>query len=156
MGVPIHPQSAKSASIHNLAWMQGAWHGTFGDDSIEEHWSAAAASTMMGMFRWIRAGSVRFFELMTIDEEAGALVMRIKHFDSGLKGWEDKDECVTLDLVQLEGGGAVWSKRGDETGRWLLYERTGDHMHAWFETSGQPAPPMEKRFLYDLSPSPAS
>jgi hypothetical protein len=47
---------------------------------------------MMGMFRLIKGGALAFYEFMTIEQEVDHLVLRIKHFDRGLIGWEKQDE----------------------------------------------------------------
>ncbi len=86
-----------NASIGDLAWLAGHWRGQDGNDIIEEHWSEPQAGTLMCMFRWIHDNKVRFFELVTIEtDEDGQLRLRIKHFNPGLRGWEEKDELGDL------------------------------------------------------------
>jgi hypothetical protein len=138
-----------AARASELSWLEGRWSGTHGDDSIEEHWSAPVAGTMMGMFRLIREGKVVFFELITIEEEMNGAVMRVKHFSPGLKGWEEKDEAVTLDLVGNDNRLSVWSKKGDESGKWLLYKRHESQLTAWFERAGDSSF-AGSRFEYEL------
>jgi len=104
----------------------------------------------MGMFRWIRQEKVHFFELLTIEEESGSLVMRIKHFNPGLKGWEEKDDCVTLDLVALLAERATWYMRGGDEPKWLICQRGGDRLQAWFDKVGEKPDPA-KRFDYSLT-----
>jgi len=90
---------------------------------------------------------VAFYELIAIEREGEGLVMRIKHFNAGLKGWEEKDDCAELDLVEFKGKWAVWSRRGDEA-KWLLYEQIGDRQQAWFEKLSEPSPTDESRFSF--------
>jgi hypothetical protein len=131
--------------------MVGRWHGSIGMDPIEEHFSAPAAGSIMGMFRWIRDGATRLFEIIAIEGEGdGTIVMRIKHFFPGLKSMEENDEHIAIELVALGPNRAVWHKRGSDAGRWLIYERTGDELQAWFENSGEPAPEVGSRFQYRL------
>jgi len=47
---------------------------------------------------------VQFYELCTITEEKGSLILRLKHFHSDLKGWEEKDETVDFKLVKVTPG----------------------------------------------------
>jgi hypothetical protein len=130
-----------------LAWMEGRWRGEYGADPVEEHWSGEAAGTIMGMFRWIKDGEVSFYELLTIEPEgSGQLEMRIKHFHPGLRGWEEKDESLTFDLVELREGQAAWLKRGAERPLWLVYRRTGDQLAAWFVKEGDDT--SRDRFVY--------
>ncbi len=63
---------------------------------------------------------------------------RIKHFDPELRGWEDKEDAVTLDLVALADAQAVFLKRGEP--RWMVYrlEADGGELACWFETESSP------------------
>lgn len=56
---------------------------------------------MMGMYRLIRNAKPAFYELCTIVEENGSLVLRLKHFNPDLKGWEETDKTVDFPLVAL-------------------------------------------------------
>jgi hypothetical protein len=121
--------------------MGGRWIGEHDADRIEEWWSDPHAGMMLGMFRWHRAGEPRFYELLSMEPDDGRLVFRIKHFAPGLVGWEEKDAAVTLDLVRVGEGEAVFLKRGEE--RWMVYQRppAGDQLLAWFETPAEPHAP---------------
>jgi hypothetical protein len=57
---------------------------------------------MMGMFRASRENAVRFYELLAIAEEAGSLILRIKHFNPDLSSWEAQDESMVFPLVRVD------------------------------------------------------
>ena len=138
-----------NASINELGWLAGQWRGQDGDDIIEEHWSTPAAGSMMCMFRWIRNDSVRFYELVTIETDAdGQLRLRIKHFNPGLGGWEEKDESVTFTLESLEGQSAAFVRATADGPVWMIYRRDDpDTLLAWFErTRGVHGPDDEFRY----------
>jgi hypothetical protein len=137
----MHPTQPIAAVADDLAWLTGRWLGAGGADRIEEVWSEPHAGMLLGMFRWHRNGQARFYELMVVEPEGSGLVFRIKHFDPGLRGWEEKDESVALDLVELTDGQATFLKRGEE--RWMVYrlEPGADELIAWFETEAQPHQP---------------
>ncbi|MEQ9591093.1 MAG: DUF6265 family protein, partial [Cyclobacteriaceae bacterium] len=44
---------------------------------------------------------VSFYELVTIVEENETLLLRLKHFDKNLHGWETKDETIDFRLVKV-------------------------------------------------------
>src|SRR5215207_2128187 len=94
----------QTATTADLAWFTGVWLGDRAGDHVEEHWSTPAGGAIMGMFRWLHAGQVRFYELMTLESDGAELILRIKHFHPGLKGWEEKDESVSLVLVAFQSG----------------------------------------------------
>jgi hypothetical protein len=125
--------------------MEGRWVGTYKGDPVEEQWSAARAGSIMGMFRWLRDGKPRFYELIVIHEEDGHPVMRFKHFNPDMSGWEEKDECLILDLESASSDGAVWANRASD--QKLVYALEGDRMTVWFETPGKPED-SDARFMY--------
>jgi HEAT repeat protein len=101
---------------------------------IYEQWSVPSAGMMIGTFRWVRGGKVWFYELCTVETEAESLVFRIKHFYPGMKGWEEKDEAVTFDLVSLGAGEAAFFKRGGKEPKWMVYRRVDPGtLVSWFE-----------------------
>jgi hypothetical protein len=135
---PMHPTEPMAAPIEALAWLSGRWIGSGTEDRIEETWTEPHAGMLLGMFRWHRLGQPRFYELLAVEPGDAGPVFRIKHFDPGLNGWEEKDEAVTLDLVSLENDAAVFLKRGEQ--RWMVYrlEAEGGQLACWFETEASP------------------
>ena len=94
--------TSPAAEIDQIDWIAGHWHGEAFGGQIEEVWSKPAGGAMMGMFRLVQGDEVGFYELLTLLEENGSLVFRLKHFNSDLTGWEEKDETVSMPLVALE------------------------------------------------------
>lgn len=131
--------------IGALAWLTGKWFGVVGKSPVEEYWTAPAGGSVMGMFRWLEGDGVRFYEILVIEEEGGGLVMRIKHFDPGLKGWEEKDTAVTYDLVRVDEGEAVFFSRRMDKPQWLIYTLDARHkLVAFFEGPEGPVTHDEK------------
>jgi hypothetical protein len=98
------------ATVDQLAWVAGAWTGTLGDRTIEQHWSAPLAGSIIAMYRSIRNGRPTLYELLAIEQEGDGVVLRIKHFapGAGLVGQEAKDESMNHALVHLESRKAVF------------------------------------------------
>ena len=120
---------APAPSIADVAWIAGSWEGAIGDDPIAELWLPPAGGEMAGVFRWIKGGEVYLYELLSIEPEAkggGGLVLKIKHFGPGLVGWEEKDEAVVFDLVEMGEGTAVFVKRSEEQPSRMTYRRSGE------------------------------
>ncbi|GLR16132.1 DUF6265 family protein [Portibacter lacus] len=97
-----------SASISSLDWIQGDWRGTAFGGNTEETWNASSGGSLMGMFKLYSDEAVYIYELMTISQEEQTLIMRIKHFNADLTGWEEKDKSVEFKLVQLKDGFAYF------------------------------------------------
>jgi len=94
-------QDSPKAKISDIAWMQGHWVGEAFGGETTEIWSPPAAGAMMCSFSLINEGEVNFYEFVIIREQEGTLLVQIKHFDSELDGWEEKDESVDFPLVEI-------------------------------------------------------
>jgi hypothetical protein len=112
-----------------------------GADLVEEHWSPLRASTLMGMFRWVRGDRVRFYELEAIEPEGALVVLRVKHFDPGLVGWEERERPHEFVLVALDEDGLAFFERDKPDPRWAVYRRDGaDRLRAYFTRGTDPEP----------------
>jgi hypothetical protein len=89
------------ATLESISWLAGHWQGEALGGKTEEIWSPAEGGSMMGMFRLLVGEKVQFYELMSITEEDSSLVLRIKHFNHDLTGWEEKDEREEFHLVRV-------------------------------------------------------
>ncbi len=124
-----------------LAWFEGKWQGQHGQDEVEEHWSHLAGGALMAMFRWLREGQVWFYEFRTIEQADVYVMLRIKHFYPGLKGWEEKDEATEFFLVALDEREAVFMQV-HKPGNWLIYRlESSDKLVVYFEKDGETADP---------------
>ncbi len=94
-------EGSPPASIHDVAWISGNWSGAAFGGTFEEIWSEPFGNSMMGMFKLVVRGRVQFYEMMTISEEKGTLILRLKHFEPDMKGWEEKNETIDFPLVKI-------------------------------------------------------
>jgi hypothetical protein len=93
------------ATVADAAWLEGRWIGEGLGGCSEENMAPLAAGQMMGMFRQTKAdGALWFYEFYTIAPKGDSIVMRIKHFNPDLTGWEEKDGFVEYPLVAIEKG----------------------------------------------------
>ncbi len=93
--------SSPEATLSDVEWIQGYWTGEALGGQVEEIWSEPLGESMMGSFKLVQEGQVKFYEIITISEIDNTLIMRLKHFDAQLKGWEEKEETVDFKLVKL-------------------------------------------------------
>lgn len=94
-------QVSPPATLADLEWVVGCWRGEAFGGQVEEIWSAPLGDSMMGSFKLIGEGKTKFYELETIQYFDSTLVLRLKHFHSDLRGWEDRDETVDFQLVKV-------------------------------------------------------
>jgi hypothetical protein len=122
------------ATIDQIAWLAGSWAGTgFGGES-HESWLPPVNGQMAGVFHQSRDGEIQFYELLQFVERDGSLVLRLKHFNADLSGWEDNSagSSVEFPLVAIEGDTAYFSG--------LTYQRVGEdglHIYLRIRSDGE-------------------
>lgn len=92
------------ASIAEMSWLAGHWRGEGFGGIAEEIWSPPEGGAMVGMFRLSHEGRTELYEIITLIEHRGGLVMRLKHFNADLTGWEEKAEVVEFPLIAKSDG----------------------------------------------------
>lgn len=117
LGVPIGAQETRvgeegfespPASLEQMDWLVGQWSGEgIGGEPAMESWLPPSGPTMVGTFVQQTAGEdgapeIMFTEHMYLMEEEGTLVLRLKHFNADLSGWEEKDGMLAFRLVAIE------------------------------------------------------
>src|SRR6185295_6650747 len=71
-------QASPPAKIEQLAWLEGTWVGTGLGGQTEEHYSAPLGGAIVGTFRFVKDGKPVFYELVTVVEEVGSVLIRLK------------------------------------------------------------------------------
>ncbi len=137
------------ASLEQMDWLVGQWTGTgIGGAPAMESWLPPSGDTMVGTFVQETAeGGIHFTEHLYLMEEEGTLVLRLKHFNADLTGWEEKDGMLTFHLIAVENCAAYFrsltlscdgdngllaavrmKSAGDEVNELLFrFERMGPH-----------------------------
>lgn len=107
--VPATPDATAArggipAAIKDAEFLAGRWQGAMGknqDSFVEEIWSAPNGRNLIGMFRWNKPdGSASVQELLTITEENGTLLLRLRHQNAAGLAWEEKDKPVVFALAE--------------------------------------------------------
>lgn len=93
-----------SIAISEMKWLAGQWLGEDMGGLTEEVWSFPKGDAMMGVFRFIKNEKTVFYELMTIRQEKNSLILRLKHFNPNLTGWEEKDKTFNFRFVAKKNG----------------------------------------------------
>lgn len=95
-------------SIDDFAWIAGHWRGEALGGAFEETWNPPFGGTMMGMFKFVKDDNVGFYEIITLLKENDTWLVRLKHFDNSLVGWEEKGESMEFPLVSLSDSEAIF------------------------------------------------
>lgn len=124
--------AADVRNVSELTFLEGWWQMTEGDSWTEEIWTAPKSDSVLGIAREIRNGKTVFYEILAIEQDESGPVMKLRHFNHALIGWEDKESPVLLPLVSLTANEAVF-ERADKQVR-LTYRRTApDTLYAMLE-----------------------
>ncbi|MGI9517810.1 MAG: DUF6265 family protein [Pirellulaceae bacterium] len=89
------------ATVNDIAWIAGHWQGEAMGGQFEETWNPPMGGAVMGMFKFVQDDNVGFYELLTIVPHDDSIILRLKHFDQGMTGWEEKDKSVEFPLVRI-------------------------------------------------------
>ena len=110
------PTPAKPATLAQVGWIAGHWVDDSKGALSEEVWAAPSGDSMIGMWRYVAGGKLQIFELLSITEEDGGPVFRLRHFDPRMVAREDKDKPLALKLVSARDGEAAFEGPGQPTG----------------------------------------
>ncbi|HEX2059691.1 MAG TPA: DUF6265 family protein [Thermoanaerobaculia bacterium] len=130
-----------AATIADMAWLAGHWKGEALGGISEEIWSPPMNGVMMGMYRLVRDGKVVFYELLTLSEKDGSLVIRLKHFNPDMTGWEEKDKYVEFPLVSKSDGRIHFAG--------MTFVPKGDHLTVFLAIRQKDGTTREETFRYD-------
>lgn len=72
------------ATIEDLAWMTGNWAGALGPNQLEENWIMGEGGSIAAMVRMTGDDATSMFEMITIEEVDGSLVLHIQQWDPGM------------------------------------------------------------------------
>lgn len=79
---PAQPGApASKPALAQLAWIAGHWVDESDGTLSEEIWTAPSGDSMIGMWRYVGKGKLQIFEILSITDEAGGPVFRLRHFD---------------------------------------------------------------------------
>ena len=132
-------QTAKPVAdvkLDDLAFICGHNRGELDGMIIDEHWSEVGGDTMIGMFRQIKNGKAQMYEFLTIEQTPAGPVLRLKHFDPGLVGWEEKAQASSYPLISWKPNDAVF-ERPDKAVRLTFRSTSKDTLEVVLEHAGK-------------------
>lgn len=74
-----------AATIEQVAWMTGNWAGQLGPNQLEENWISTEGSSIAAMVRMTGGDATSMFEMITIEEVDGSLVLHIQQWNPGFE-----------------------------------------------------------------------
>jgi hypothetical protein len=141
------------ATLADVAFIAGKGMGSLGGGVIEEHWSTPAGDSMMGMFRYTKGDRTVFYEFLLIEQTATGPVLRLKHFNPGLIGWEEKAEVFSYPLADLKPRRAVFERPDKQTS--LIFDGTRDRQLVVTLEQVKDGKRGAQTFVYEHTPPPS-
>lgn len=86
----------------DLGWMAGEWAGEKWGGRLEEVWTKNPDGSLMCAFRHVKEGKPVFYEFLTLEMTEGKPVLWMRHFNSRLQAWEDKNGALRFDLTSAK------------------------------------------------------
>ncbi|MDY0118933.1 MAG: DUF6265 family protein [Bacilli bacterium] len=123
-------KGSEKASLKDIEWLEGNWKGEAFGGIYEENWSKPFGGSMLFSFKLVVDGKVIFYEMGHIMEKENSLIFQIKHFDSDLKGWEEKDKSEDFRFIKKEGNRMYFDKFTFE-----YISKNEVNLYAYFEDS---------------------
>jgi hypothetical protein len=135
--VSIPENKQENIHLSSLEWIIGSWYGGDKEEKMEENWNPIMIDAMTGWFRWKKGDSIFLYEFMLLQQVDKNIVLKIKHFDSKLVGWEEKDKWVEY-VAWSSSSNRIMLKASDPKHTpWIAYERDGPKLTAsFYDASG--------------------
>lgn len=148
---------AASPTLSDLSWMEGRWIGAGRDGgAIEETWNAASGESMLGMFRMTSAdGTVRFYEILVLQQTAEGPRMLLRHFDRNLTAFEEKDAPMSFRLASAATDTATFEALVAGKPERIVYTRKADALVIRLEKTGAGGTPSVREFHFTRAAPPA-
>lgn len=112
-----------AASVAQLGWMTGTWTGALGPNTLEENWIAPANGSIAAMVRMSSASGIGMWEVITIEEKDGSLVMNVQQWSAG---FEPRTPLQTLELGEIGEQSVRFDAVTEGSVKSLGYSRNGN------------------------------
>jgi hypothetical protein len=104
-------QQKQNTTLSPLAFLTGRWVSDGRSEVQEENWSPVIGNSMTGSFRIVQSGKPVFYEFWAVEVDENRPVMKLKHFNAGLDGWEEKNVSTRMPLIANAENDAVFAEQ---------------------------------------------
>tara|TARA_R100001143_G_scaffold33135_2_gene31740 strand:- start:101 stop:607 length:507 start_codon:yes stop_codon:yes gene_type:complete len=113
-----------AATIEDLDWMTGNYAGQLGPNVLEENWIGAEGGSIAAMVRMTGPNGTSMFEMITIEEVDGSLVLHLQQFNPGFQ--PRTPEPMKMELAMIMDNHVHFNNVGETGMRSLGYTLDGD------------------------------
>lgn len=112
------------AKVDQLAWMTGTWAAEMAPGTVlEENWVAGSAGSIGALVRMTGADGINMWEMITIEERDGSLVMSLQQWN---KGFEPRADVQRFELDAIGESSVNFKATSPGSVGALGYSRNGD------------------------------
>lgn len=119
-------QPRHGSSLKSLSFLSGRWVSETPSQVQEELWTLVKGDSITGSFRILNQGRPVFYEFWAVELSGSAPVLKLKHFNAGLVGWEDKASSTEMPLIAVADNDAVFAAPDGSVS--LHYRRAGNRL----------------------------
>jgi hypothetical protein len=142
---------SNKAKIKDLGFMAGTWTLKHKWGDMEEFWGPPMGNNMISSYRCVKDGKIVFYEFIVIEQTNGLPVMKMRHFNPGNIGWEEKDKPLIYKLADLTKNKVVFES-ADKSLK-LTYQRVNkQQMHVVLDEKDKKGLWQKEVFNYTLKP----
>jgi hypothetical protein len=109
--------------LDSLKWIIGNWYSGNDIEKMEEHWHPKMGNALAGWFRWEKNQSIFLYEFMLFQQNDNGVKLKIKHFNTDLVGWEDKDKWVEYIAWESTANKIMLKAADPNHTPWMCYEK---------------------------------
>ena len=120
-GFAAQAQGTTTATLKDIAFLEGHWLGQYNGGPIEASWSGPAGSNIMGYLRMINNEKPTLYEVFVFEQTEKGPKAMVKHFKPGLISLEEKDVADRYNFIEAKKNQALFEKE-DASVR-IIYER---------------------------------
>lgn len=128
--------AAPAASINDLAWMTGNYAGALGPTQLEENWIKAEGGSIAAIVRSTIGNESNMFEMITIEEAEGSLILHIQQFNAGFE--PRTPAAQKMELLEIAPNHVRFRAVGEGGMRSLGYTKAGDSFTIHVESGDRP------------------
>ena len=98
----VRGQSRPVAEVGELSWLAGAWSGAGITGPARGVYSPPTGGVIVGHFIQQLDEGVGFYELIAVRPDGRSIAYCLRHFNSDLTAWEEKNEVRCFPLIARE------------------------------------------------------
>lgn len=112
------------ATVAQLDWMTGTWAAEMAPGtSLEENWIKGNAGSIGALVRMTGADGISMWEVITVEERDGSLVMSLQQWN---KGFEPRADVQRFELAEIGDSRVNFAATSEGSVSSLGYSRSGD------------------------------